>query len=111
MQETQFREEVKKHILGEDRNGNLLVDFTSLNQVLGNNRFGNILKELDSYIIESDKERLAKETEYSVEDCIFIDAAISSIRRYCIGANIYTVDRIGTVSKIATFDLSKQKRN
>jgi len=81
MQEVDFRTEVKKHIL--------------------------VQKSLDASIVEADKQELAKELECSTDDCIFLDNSVSALRRYGVGTNLYTVDRIKNIEKIATFDKSK----
>jgi len=108
MQEVDFRTEVKKYILGEEK-GNLLIDFTSLNKALAGNGFGNIQKSLDAHIVESDKQELAKELKCSVNDCIFLDNGVSDLRRYSVGTNLYTIDRVKNIEKIATFDKSKAR--
>ena len=108
MQEVDFRTEVKKYILGEEK-GNLLIDFTSLNKALCSDGFGNIVKTLDAHIIESDKEELAKELECSTDDCIFLDNSVNALRRYSVGTNLYTIDRVKNIEKITTFNKSKTR--
>ena len=109
MQEVDFRTEVKKYILGEEK-GNLLIDFTSLNKALGGDGFGNIQKSLDASIVEADKQELAKELECSTDDCIFLDNSVSALRRYGVGTNLYTVDRIKNIEKIATLNQRQDNR-
>jgi len=101
MQEVDFRTEVKKYILGEEK-GNLLIDFTSLNKALGGDGFGNIQKSLDASIVEADKEELANKLKCSIDDCIFLDNGVSDLRRYGVGNNLYTIDRVKNIEKIAT---------
>lgn len=108
MKEVDFINEVKKHIVGEE-NGDLLIDFTALDKALPNTGFSNIEKALDAFIIKTDKEELAKKLGCSADDCIFLDNSVSDLRRYSVGTNIYTVDKINNIEKIATFNESKTR--
>jgi len=92
MQKVEFKNEVKKHIQGEDENGNILVDFTSLNEVLNAKGFGSIQKTFDTHIIKSDKEVLAKELGCSIDECFFLDETISPFRRYKVKSDIYSIE-------------------
>ena len=109
MQEVDLKKEVKKHILGEDKKGNLLIDFSALNQALAGNGFGNIQKSLDASIVEADKQELAKILKCSINDCIFLDNSVSALRRYSVGTNLYTIDRVKNIEKITTFNKSKTR--